>query len=177
MACLFSFLCLPRWARSSWFSRSDSDIPTIPPGRNFKWDVGRQSSRIEQAFIIEEYRIYNFDVGFGSPVAWDDKAHQEWRKDRRAVDLIDAIDIPIHIQVQKINEAGDVSVLIDQDARTEPKFTGGDVLTRHIATVKLRPGKYKVIASTLQETVLPEGVGTYLHIGFYPKSTTFNDNE
>lgn len=68
-----------------WFSKlayADRGVPTIPPGRFFKWDIGPKDSRIEVDFIVTEYRVCRFDIGFGNKNDPDAK-DQSWRDDDR----------------------------------------------------------------------------------------------
>lgn len=60
---------------------------------------------------------------------------------------------------------------------TQSLTQGGRVISRKIISVKLKPGMYEVTVATLRETKLPEGIGTYLHIGFYPKASVIKNNE
>lgn len=210
MACFFSFLCLPQWACTRLFPHSN--IPTVPPAQNFKWDISQKNSRIEQVFFVKEYRTYCFSIGFSSSVAWDYKEHQEWRKDPRVWDfygeavmgtyknangvltkvmdktgiLIPVVDpsvkggviIPAHLQVQSLDETDRViTTLLDATVNAQAILWYAYVVPKLMAMVKLRPGKYRVTATTLQETILLEGMGAYLNIAFHPNSTTFNDDE
>lgn len=183
---LFSFLSFfPKLAQAGWFSNKNTDIPTVPPGK-FKWDIGPKDSRIEQEFMVEEYRPYYFEIGFGSPIAWNDKEHQEWRKDKRVWDFIGdggtgyannkGVVIPIHIIIEQITD-GKYVFITDQFVSTESMTHGGELIGRKIITQKLKPGRYRVIAKTLQETILPSGIGTYLCIGSHPKTNALKDNE
>lgn len=60
-----------------WLARhayADSQVPTVPPGRSFRWDISRKGSRIEQEFIVTEYRSYHFEIEFhhnGLPSDWE----------------------------------------------------------------------------------------------------------
>ncbi|MHA6832652.1 DUF5625 family protein [Ralstonia pseudosolanacearum] len=147
----------------------------------------KKGSRIEQAFKIDEYRGYDFDIGFGSKNYPKDAKDQEWRRDRRVWDFIGdggtspannkGVIVPVHIQVERIGDEGGRALITDQIVNTQSMVAGGNVITRLIINIKLKPGKYRVVATTLQESELPESIGTYLHIGFYPKATVIKDEE
>jgi hypothetical protein len=210
MTCLLSPLFWANGCTSIWAPRVD--VIKVPPGRYFKWDVGPKDSHIEQEFIVKEYRSYHFNIGFGSPVAWDDRTNQDWRNDGRIFDFIGwggvigylngdgarvklmdhtgimipvynpkndlGVAIPIHIQVQKLSKSDSVvGTMVDARVDTRSSFASGSLVQRQIVVVKLQEGKYRVIATALQQTIVPSGVGTYLNIGFDPKSTPIKSNE
>ncbi|WP_459204375.1 hypothetical protein ACQVRV_17890 (plasmid) [Ralstonia pseudosolanacearum] len=78
----------------------------------------KKGSRIEKAFKIDEYRGYDFDIGFGSKSYQKDAKDQEWRRDRRVWDFIGdggtgpannkGVIVPVHIQVERIGDEGGV---------------------------------------------------------------------
>jgi hypothetical protein len=88
------------------------------------------------------------------------------------------VTIPVDLQIQILDEADKPTRTVASIRTDTNSFSsGGDVVTRLIAMIKLRPGKYLVIAKSLQDTAIPYGVGTYLNIGFNAKSTTTTDDK
>jgi Domain of unknown function (DUF5625) len=186
--------------------------PTVPPEQNFKWNISSKNSFVEQVFIVTEYRTYAFCIGFGSPIAADDKTHQEWRQDKRIwaflghagyigfknargsfvpkmdetgilIPVMDpkgdlGVTIPVDLQIQSLDENDKPSKTIASiSANTNSLMSGGYVVARLIAMIKLRPGKYIATAKALQDTDIPDGVGTYLQISYHTKSTTIVDDK
>lgn len=184
LALLALFSCLPR------FARADGEVPTIPPGRAFKWDIGPKDSRIEVDFIVTEYRVYEFDIGFGDKNDPEAKV-QPWRDDERNWIFIKggrnklndgtypypSVVVPVHIKVEKIDASATPVLVTEQTVDTDKFHAGGYLVKREIIRQKLRPGKYRVTAITTQDSPLPEILGTYLRIGFYAKAAILKDNE
>lgn len=151
---------------------SDASIPSIPPAQCFKWSIASKNSRIDQEFILKKKtRGYYFDVGFGSPVAWDDAEHQEWRTDKRVQSFLfnenlgDELKIPVHIKIERLVE-GRRTLITDRLVLTVSAHSGGPVIQFEIVMIILDPGKYRVVATAMQDTSLPEGLGSYLCVSY-----------
>ncbi|RLJ68367.1 DUF5625 family protein [Sulfurisoma sediminicola] len=185
LALLALFPLLSTWAYA------EIGIPTIPPGRFFKWDIAPKGSRIEVDFIVTEYRVYEFDIGFGNKNDPDAK-DQSWRDDDKNWQFISggrdklnngmyphpSVVVPVHIKVEKLlNVSAAPALVTEQTIDTESRYAGGNLVMRRIIHQKLRPGKYRVTAITTRESSLPDSLGTYLRIGFYAKASILNDDE
>lgn len=151
---------------------SDASIPSIPPGKCFKWSIASKNSHIDQRFILKKKtRGYYFDVGFGSPVAWDDVEHQEWRTDKRVQGFLfneklgGELKIPVHIKIERLVE-GRRTLITDRLVRTVSTHSGGYVIKFKIVMIILDPGKYRVVATAMQDTSLPDGLGSYLCVSY-----------
>ncbi|MEJ2633381.1 MAG: DUF5625 family protein [Acidihalobacter sp.] len=154
---------------------SDFGIPVIPPAQCFKWNISFKKSRIEQEFMLGKTKGYYFDVGFGSPVAWDvawdDVEHQEWRTDKRIQGFLfneklgGELKVPVHIKIERLVE-GRRTLITDRLVRTVSTHSGGYVIKFKIVMIILDPGKYRVVATAMQDTSLPEGLGSYLCVSY-----------
>lgn len=179
---LLALLTLLPWL--SRFAYAEKRVPTIPPGRAFKWDIGPKDSRIEVDFIVTEYRVYEFHIGFGNKNDPDSK-DQSWRDDDRNWEFINGgrntldngVVVPVCIKVEQLDASARHALVTEQAIDTYKLRAGGRLVLRTIIYQKLRPGKYRVTAMTTRETALPETLGSYLHIGFYAKAAVLNDNE
>jgi len=176
-----ALLALFPWLHN--FSYAEREIPTIPPGREFKWDIGPKDSRIEVEFMVTEYRVYEFHIGFGNkddPAAKD----QSWRDDDNNWAFINGgrnmldngIVVPVYIKVERLDAPPTTAPITEQIIDTYKLRAGGRLVLRTITYQELRPGKYRVTTMTTRESPLPGTLGSYLHIGFYPKAAVLNDN-
>lgn len=179
---LLTLFALLPWL--SGFAHAEKGVPTIPPGRTFKWDIAPKDSRIEVDFIVTEYRVYEFDIGFGNKNDPDAK-DQSWRDDDRNWGFIwggrdahgDGTVVQVYIKVEKLDASATPNLITEQTIDTASFYAGGYVVKRKIIRQKLRPGKYRVTAITTRESPLPETLGTYLRIGFYAKAAILKDEE
>lgn len=177
---LVAFLGLLPWLPKS--ARADSLAPTVPPSRNFGWDVSRKDSLIEKEFLVKEYRGYDFAIGFGSKISPNDP-DQSWREDERNWEFIkggrlrqeDGTSIPVLIRIDRLDIPDAPVRIVEQQVDTKSIYSGGRLVVRLIVKVPLRPGLYRVSAKVLRDVALPEGLGTYLHIGFHPKATVIKE--
>jgi hypothetical protein len=95
------------------------------------------------------------------------------------------VTIPVHVRVERVGAGVSEAAMIDQDFSTRsiqgsfPGFArsspGG--LARPITTVKLRPGSYRIRASTLGATAVPADVETYLTVTYRPDTRKLRDGE
>jgi hypothetical protein len=173
IGCIAIFSCLLKLVHAGWFSHQNQDEKSITPPKGFKWDVNQKNSRIEQEFIIKEYQGYYFCLGIGSKKYPNDKDDQSWRQDQNVLGFIRTSEyplvIPVHLQIERLDNKGNAILVEDLVKEKLRRRSGGYLLTWTIAMVKLEPGKYRATATTLKDTALPEGIGTYLYIGVGPK--------
>lgn len=87
--------------------------------------------------------------------------------------------IPIHIKIEKIDDQKNSTPLVDQTFNTEGSdngYKGG--LHRKITFIRLKPGNYKLTASTMQKTVLPPDIfKVFLDVIPPPDSYPLPENE
>jgi hypothetical protein len=84
--------------------------------------------------------------------------------------------IPVHLVIQAQVARGANSVLYDRIITTwnfEASSTDG--ILRHITSVALRPGTYKVVASTTQAISIPPNVTTLLRVSYRPDTQKLDD--
>ncbi len=150
---------------------SDFGIPVIPPTQCFKWNISFKKSRIEQEFMLSKTKGYFFVIGFGSPVDWNDAEHQKWRNDKRVHSFLfnenlgNELKIPVHIKIERLVE-GRRTLITDRLVRTVSAHSGGSVIQFEIVMIILDPGKYRVVATAMQDTSLPEGLESYLCVSY-----------
>jgi hypothetical protein len=64
--------------------------------------------------------------------------------------------IPVHIRIKRIEVPGNPTLVLDQTLNTKGlSRVYLDGIHRDVALIDLEPGKYRITASTLQQTVLP----------------------
>jgi len=76
--------------------------------------------------------------------------------------------VPIHVRLEKLDTPDTTPVQIfDRVVETAGLEGGGYLLTRKITKgvgLPLKPGKYRISATTLRDSPVPTGIGTYLLI-------------
>jgi uncharacterized protein DUF5625 len=87
--------------------------------------------------------------------------------------------IPVHLKIERLGTSNGNPVVIDKTfdtGSTAGGYKGG--LQRTIGYVKLKPGKYRLTASTLQPTTLPPDiVATFLDVMTPPDTNPLSDNQ
>jgi Domain of unknown function (DUF5625) len=86
--------------------------------------------------------------------------------------------IPVHLEVEAVSDGAPATKVFDKVVRTW-NFAQSSVagINRSITWMKLRPGTYRIRASTIQVTPLPLNVHTYLVVGYPPKSRALRPDE
>ena len=87
--------------------------------------------------------------------------------------------IPVHIKIEKIDNPSETTSVIDKTYETEGVSGGGPrgISRLVVKNVKLRSGKYKLTASTLQQTALPPNLKTFLDVRTASNASLLNDKE
>jgi uncharacterized protein DUF5625 len=87
--------------------------------------------------------------------------------------------IPVHLKVEVLQDHRSSGVQFDQVVKTwNIEGSSPDGIVRMITTVKLRPGTYRVSATTVQGTSgLPPNVATLLRVSYRPETREFQPNE
>jgi Domain of unknown function (DUF5625) len=95
--------------------------------------------------------------------------------------------IPLHLRVERLaaDRGAEHVTEVDRDFRTwniegsfpgfSPSSPGGVV--RHITSVKLQPGRYRLIAKTLEPISLPTGIDTYLLLTYRANTRALKPGE
>jgi hypothetical protein len=87
--------------------------------------------------------------------------------------------IPVHLRIEKLGTDHGDPIVIDKTFNTESMaagYKGG--YQRAIGYVKLKPGTYRLTASTLQPTTLPpDVVATFLDVMTPPDGGPLSDNQ
>lgn len=157
--------------------KNGMEIATVPPFLDMKWDIRKKGSAVKQYFRTVEHRSLDFTLGFGSKNSPDDP-DQSWRKNERNWEFIwgvpggnrKGVAVPVSIKLEKLEESGSFTVILEETVMTEGLDAGGRLVTRRIVRSALRPGLYRVTAITLSDSDLPDSLGTYLRIEYYAKS-------
>lgn len=84
---------------------------------------------------------------------------------------IPGVIVPIRIRIEEIDSGtGNRTDVLDQTVNTEAlSHAGGNVYSREISTVELKPGRYKIRAVTIIDVPLPEirNAETFTTLGIY----------
>ena len=159
-----------------WMTACAAFLSTSPPTPvvKFPFDVSKRDSTVNQEFRIPEYRTYYFALRF------DYFCHDDLRR----VLLFDAITIPIHLKIIKLDTGNSPPELKYEDTITtngtyahayEWKQTNENYL-RKIIAIDLKPGIYRVEANTIEDRPKFSETPSYLQIEGYPNTKFFPDS-
>jgi hypothetical protein len=163
-----AFLMLFPWIPKASFAES----PPVPVVQ-FPFDVSRQDNTVNQEFRIRDFRSYYFAIRFN----YFGEADLY-----RVITLVGdgskkypGISIPIHMKIVKQDSGNSPPKLIYENTVLtehcfahgfERKQTDGNFL-RQILAIDLKPGIYRVEASTIKDSPEFSGTPTYLQIEFH----------
>jgi hypothetical protein len=84
--------------------------------------------------------------------------------------------IPVHLVIKAQGTSGSNAVLYDRTVKTwNFEASSRDGILRHITSVELRPGTYRVVASTTQAISVPPNVNTLLRVSYRPDTQKLGD--
>jgi hypothetical protein len=86
--------------------------------------------------------------------------------------------IPVHVVLETLQSDPAHQVSYDRTIKTW-NIEGGspDGLLRHIDSIKLRPGVYRITAATVQAIPTPTAIQASLRVAFRPETKTLNPSE
>lgn len=79
--------------------------------------------------------------------------------------------VPVHLKIERFDKNNVASIITDKNIDTE----GGT--SRTVASLKLKPGRYRLNINTNKETILPPNIKTLLVLNAAPDAFEFIDNE
>ena len=169
ISCLIAaFLMLFTWLPKASFAES----PPVPVVK-FPFDVSRQDSTVNQEFRIRDYRSYYFAILFDYFGSAD--KHRVFALVGEGGRLpygrydIPGVIVPVHIKIIGLETRENPETVYDGVVETEGiyansferKQTDGHY-KREIIVINLKPGIYRVEASTTKDS--PEFAGTPSHL-------------
>lgn len=151
----------------------------IPPLK-IPFDASRAGLVLDEEFQVAQHRNYYFDLSFGysgsedlyrvAKLAGTGARHPDGSYESPGVI------IPIHLKITAENDGSHSKILFDKTVDSQgiyahgfgwKKFHGD--YNRRVATVELRPGRYRLQATTVRDVT--EFSGTPIHFGI-----TFHSN-
>lgn len=157
-----AFLMLFPWIPKASFAES---LPV--PRVKFPFDVSKRDSTVNHEIKIREYRSYYFAIQFDYFGAADMNRVRSLvgnggvRPDGGYANP--GIIVPIHIKLIRLESGKDTEAVYDGTVETQGTYAfGSGNFTRDIIIVDLKPGIYRVEASTIKDS--PEFTGTPSHL-------------
>lgn len=167
---IVAFLMLFPWIPKASFA----ELPPVPVVR-FPFDVSKQHIIVNQEFRIRNNRSYVFAIRFDYSGPTDERRVFALVGDGSSKDP--GISIPIHIKILKLDAGNLPPEIIYENTITtehyyahgfERKQTDGN-FNREITTIDLKPGIFRIEASTIKESPEFSGTPSYLKIDYYSK--------
>lgn len=84
--------------------------------------------------------------------------------------------IPVHLVIKAPDANGSFAILYDETIKTwNFEASSGDGILRHIASVELRPGTYRVVATSTQAISVPPNITTLLRVSYRPDTRNLDN--
>ena len=137
-------------------SRAESS-PPVPPV-TFPFDLSKQDSTVNQEFRIREYRSYYIALRFDHS-GGDDAKHLlplvgEGGRSPDGSYVYPGIIIPIRLKVIRLEAGKDPETIDDETVETKSFYSAvTGALFREIIAINLKPGVYRLEASTVKDSL------------------------
>jgi hypothetical protein len=149
-----------------------STSPPKPPV-DFPFDVSRRDSTVNKEISIREYRSYYFALQFDCldradydrvmALVGDGGRYPDGRYGHP--DVI----VPIHIKLIRLETGKNPETVYDGTVETQAIYAGiSGALLREIIVIDLKPGIYRVEASTIKDSPAFTGTSSHLFIQYHP---------
>jgi hypothetical protein len=186
----------------------DKSLPSLPGRVKVERDLSKENSVITQEFLVKQYWSYPMYLTFSSfshdlkeiekftgdgTVCFHDLMHDKcvsneeyWKADPDGNNGAYEIKhvhpgtmIPVHIKIEKIDNQKNIITVLDKSINTvgmSGAYSGGYL--REIGFAKLRRGKYRLTATTLQKNNIdPIIIDSFIEITSPDDALPFRDDE
>jgi hypothetical protein len=182
---LVRFICFVS-AVLCWSAQTEAGAsPKVPP-QKFPFDASRAGLVLDEEFQVLEHRNYYFDLSFD--YSGSDDLYRVAKLAGTGAKLRDGsydtpgVTIPVHLKITATGDGSHSEILFDKTIDSQgiaahgfgaKKFHG--YFERRVATVELRPGRYRFQATTVRDVTEFSGTPIHFAITFHSKVLPLRD--
>ncbi len=136
-------------------------ISTLSTPVQWAWVITDANSVLDQEFLVTQEAEYSLFLGFDVNPQTEEEMAQTFEfigSDGRHMPNVSGTMIPLHIKITALDNLSKTQPIMDQTFKTvgmSQSLLDFSTASRDIGVIDLKPGKYQITATTLQDTKVP----------------------